>query len=143
MRKSNSELLSFSILEQTLITVPPKSITVLKGKIFDLRCEASYDTKLVIRYFWLKDGFRLTNIRDSSRRVYWDDSKNVLRVKAVEIDDAGEYTCVAFTPGPAESEARASAIVNIKGRFNQSINQSINHLLVVMSVITRIVSTRK
>ena len=107
----------FFISDQTLIKVPPKNITVPEGKVFDLRCEADFDNRLEIRYYWQKDGFTLTNIQDSSRRVYWDESKNVLRVKAVEIDDAGEYTCVAFTPGPAESEARASAVVNIKGRF--------------------------
>ena len=84
-------------------------------------------------YFWLKDGSRLTSIQDSSRRVYWDESKNVLRVKTAIIDDAGEYTCVAFTPGPAESEASASAVVNIKGRF-------IHVFIAVTHVLNRVVT---
>ena len=38
----------------------------------------------------------------------------MLQIRSVVLDDAGRYTCVAFTPGPV-SEARATAVADIAG----------------------------
>ena len=47
----------------------------------------------------------------------WLEGENVLKISDISVNDAGVYTCVAYTPEPKKSEDQASATVNIKGLF--------------------------
>ena len=80
----------------------------------DFICKASWDKRLELTYKWLKDGAELKSINNPANRIFWDESRNVLQIRSVVLDDAGRYTCVAFTPGPV-SEARATAVADIAG----------------------------
>lgn len=101
--------------EKTTIVVPPKDRTVKEGDNVDLICRATYDPSLEIGYFWKRDD--ATIIVDNSK-IKWDESKNVLTISDIKVEDAGVYTCVAYTPEPKKSEDTASAIINIQGMFD-------------------------
>lgn len=101
------------VLEMTRIIIPPKSVKVHKASRVDLRCEAEADKKLKLGYYWIKDGERL----ESNEKMEWRESQNVLTIADMTLLDSGVFTCVAFTPDPKKSEDRASAIIDIIGKF--------------------------
>ena len=106
-----TNFLIFFETEKTSIVVKPQDKTVKEGDNVDLQCRATYDVTLEIRYFWKRDD--ATIVYDS--KIRWDDSKNVLIISDISVEDAGVYTCVAYTPEPKRSEDTASAIINIQG----------------------------
>lgn len=95
--------------------VKPQDKTVKEGDAVDLLCRAEYDSTLEIRYFWKRDDARIDYIKNV---IEWDVSKNVLTISNIRVEDAGVYTCIAYTPEPKRSEDTASAIVNIQGMFD-------------------------
>lgn len=101
-----------SVLERTRIVVKPEDKLVKEGDAVDLMCRAEYDKELEIRYFWKRDDARIDYIQNV---VEWDVSKNVLTISNIKVEDAGVYTCIAYTPEPKRSEDSASAIINIQG----------------------------
>ena len=102
-------------IERTRIVVKPVDKVVNEGDAVDLMCRAEYDEELEIRYFWERDDARIDYIPNV---VEWDVSKNVLTISSIKVEDAGVYTCIAYTPKPKRSEDSASAIVNIQGMFD-------------------------
>ncbi|RMX60520.1 hypothetical protein pdam_00001439 [Pocillopora damicornis] len=95
------------LLERTKIFMrPPQSQTVSQGTNVELKCSATADPSLELRYIWKKDGIEVVT---SSK------PENVLRISNISVDEAGIYTCVAFTPEPKRSEDSVSAIVSIIG----------------------------
>lgn len=97
----------------TSIIIPPKSVKVHKDSRVDLRCEAEADKNLTLGYYWIKDGERL----EYNEKIEWRESQNVLTIADMTVFDSGVYTCVAFTPAPKKSEDRASAVIDIIGKF--------------------------
>ena len=91
---------------------PPQSQTVSQGTNVELKCSATADPSLELRYIWKKDGIEVVT---SSK------PENVLRISNISVDEAGIYTCVAFTPEPKRSEDSVSAIVSIIGTFHDLI----------------------
>ena len=102
-------------IERTRIVVKPVDKVVKEGDAVDLMCRAVYDEELEIRYFWKRDDAIIDYIQDV---VEWDVSKNVLTISNIKVEDAGVYTCIAYTPEPKRSEDSASAIINIQGMFD-------------------------
>ena len=82
-----------------------------EGSFIRLRCEATADPSLELRYYWRKDGDVITY----SNRIKWLMEANVLTINKVTIDNSGIYTCVAYTPRPNNSNDQASATVAVKG----------------------------
>ena len=84
----------------------------------DLRCEATADAMLELRYVWKKDGVDITY----GSRTQWMEREHVLKLSNITFDEAGHYTCVAYTPEPKGSEDSAFAIVSITGRVNDLVD---------------------
>ena len=95
--------------------VKPVDKLVKEGDAVDLRCRAEYDNQLEIRYFWKRNDARIDYIQGV---VEWNVSKNVLTISNIKVEDAGVYTCIAYTPEPKRSEDSASAIVNVQGMLD-------------------------
>ena len=98
--------------DKTEIIVPPKDKKVDKGSRIDLRCEAIADKRLELKYQWKMDNA----IIKYSNKIQWLEGENVLTIDDITVDDAGIYTCVAYTPSPKESSDEASASVDIAGK---------------------------
>ena len=79
----------------------------------DLRCRAEFDKRLELKYYWKRDDA----IIKFNSKMEWLEGENVLKISDISVNDAGVYTCVAYTPEPKKSEDQASATVNIKGLF--------------------------
>lgn len=105
-------LKTFDFLDRTRIVRGPSDLSVNEGTRVDLRCEAVADSSLELHYTWKRDDATI----EYNRRVQWLKDQNVLTIADLTVEDAGIYTCVAYTPQPKYSEAKASAIVNIAGR---------------------------
>ena len=70
------------------------------------------DPSLELKYFWKKDGADITS--DSKL-----EEGSVIIIPNITADEAGVYTCIAYTPDPKRSEDTASAIVSIQGSVNE------------------------
>ena len=101
-----------------------------EGVNVDLPCRAVADDSLELRYYWIKDNA----VIEYNRQIEWLEGENVLKISNIKVDDAGIYTCIAYTPEPKRSEDKASAIVNIKGLFDFSV-----HVLLMFSSQTSLV----
>ena len=78
----------------------------------DLRCEAQVDDRLELHYLWKRDDA----IIEYNQRVTWE--RNVLTIADLTVEDAGIYTCFAYTPEPKRSEDSASATIDIAGKIS-------------------------
>ena len=100
-------------LERTRIIRGPRDLSVNQDTRIDLYCEAEVDSRLELHYTWKRDDATI----QYNQRVKWLKDQNVLTIADLTVEDAGIYTCVAYTPEPKYSEAKASATVNIAGRI--------------------------
>lgn len=100
-----------TVYDRTRIVRGPSDLSVNEGTRVDLRCEAVADSSLELHYTWKRDDATI----EYNRRVQWLKDQNVLTIADLTVEDAGIYTCVAYTPQPKYSEAKASATVNIAG----------------------------
>ena len=100
--------------------VKPENRLVKEGDAVDLMCRAEYDKELEIRYFWKRDEAIIDYIQNV---VEWDVSKNVLTITNIKVEDAGVYTCIAYTPEAKRSEDSASAIIIVQGMFDFQSSQ--------------------
>ena len=101
----------FGFSERTIITVRPEDKIVDEGSRVDLRCEAKADPSLELRYKWKKKNSDI----EYNNRIQWLEGDKVLTIANIKVEEAGNYTCVAYTPGPKRSEDQASATIDIRG----------------------------
>ena len=101
----------FGFSERTIITMRPEDKIVDEGSRVDLRCEAKADSSLELRYLWKRDNVVITY----NKNIQWLEGAKVLTIASITVDEAGNYTCVAYTPGPKRSEDQASATIDIRG----------------------------
>ena len=101
----------FGFSDRTIITVPPQDKMVDEGTRVDLRCEAKADSHLELRYKWKRDDAVVTY----NNKIQWFEGAKVLTIASITVYEAGNYTCVAYTPDPKRSEDQASATIDIKG----------------------------
>ncbi|XP_068757833.1 contactin-2-like [Montipora capricornis] len=99
------------LLERTKLVRKPRNRTVAEGSSLKLRCMASKDPTLELRYIWKKDGAVIMDVSNSE----WQEIGFVLTLSNIGYQDAGVYTCVAHTQEPRVSEDMASAVVSIEG----------------------------
>ena len=95
--------------ERTIITVRPENKTVQEGTRVNLSCEAKADPSLDLSYYWKKNNSDI----EYNNRIQWLEEDKNLTIANITVDDAGNYTCVAYTPDPKRSEDQASAVINI------------------------------
>lgn len=103
----------FFATEKTRITVKPDDKIVLERVNIDLRCRAEADSRLELKYYWRRDNA----VVQYNSKIEWLEEENVLKISDISVNDAGIYTCVAYTPEPRKSEDLASAKVYVKGLF--------------------------
>ena len=101
----------FGFSDRTIITVRPEDKKVDEGTRVDLRCEAKADPSLELRYYWKRDDAVVTY----NNKIQWFEGAKVLTIASITVYEAGNYTCVAYTPDPKRSEDQASATIDIKG----------------------------
>ena len=103
----------FGFSDRTIITVHPEDKLVDEGSRVDLRCEAEADSSLEpeLRYLWKRDNAHITY----NNKIQWFEGAKVLTIASITVDEAGNYTCVAYTPDPKRSEDQASATIDIRG----------------------------
>ena len=101
----------FAFSERTIITVRPEDKIVDEGTRVDLRCEAKADSSLELRYYWKRDDAVVTY----NNKIQWFEGAKVLTIASITVYEAGNYTCVAYTPDPKRSEDQASATIDIGG----------------------------
>lgn len=111
-----------TVYERTRITVRPEDKIVPERVNIDLRCRAEFDKRLELKYYWKRDDA----IIKFNSKMEWLEGENVLKISDISVNDAGVYTCVAYTPEPKKSEDQASATVNIKGVPFPPTNLEIN-----------------
>ena len=87
----------------------PENERVKEGTRVDLSCEAKTDPSLELRYYWKKYNTVITY----NNRIQWLEEAKVLTIASITVDEAGNYTCVAYTPDPKRSEDQASAVIDI------------------------------
>ncbi|XP_068759670.1 fibronectin type III domain-containing protein-like [Montipora capricornis] len=95
------------VYKKTRIILAPKDRNVTEGSRVDLRCEAQVHDRLELHYLWRRDD----TIIEYNQRFTWD--RNVLTIADLTVEDAGIYTCLAYTPHPKRSEDSASATIDI------------------------------
>lgn len=95
-------------------------MTVTEGSSVDLRCKATADPLLELTYIWKRDG---ADITDESN-IQWQEGGNVLKLSDISFEEAGVYTCVAYTPQPRGSEDNATAVVSIIGTVSPHVATS-------------------
>ena len=95
--------------ERTIITVRPENKQVQEGTRVDLSCEAKFDPSLELIYKWKKNNSDI----EYNNRIQWLEEAKVLTIANIKAEEAGNYTCVAYTPDPKRSEDQASAVVKI------------------------------
>ena len=101
----------FAFSGRTIITVRPEDKIVDEGTRVDLRCEAKADPSLELRYYWKRDDAVVTY----NNKIQWFEGAKVLTIASITVYEAGNYTCVAYTPDPKRSEDQASATIDIGG----------------------------
>ena len=104
-------LLLFIVADKAEITTEPLDITVIQGETAEFNCKAKADAGLTLQYKWLKDG---ENIK-YNQQITWDEQKGVLKIRNVQIQNTGSFTCVSHTPVPYYSRDSATAVLRIKG----------------------------
>ena len=102
------------VLERTQIIKPPEDKKVDQGARVDLKCEATYDKRLELQYLWRRDN-AVIEVDPPTKKYQWRRDQNVLTIADITVDDAGIYTCEAYTPEPKFSKDTKSATVDIAG----------------------------
>ena len=101
----------FGFSDRTIITVRPEDKKVDEGTRVDLRCEAKADSSLELRYKWKRDDANITY----NNKIQLLEGAKVLTIASITVDEAGNYTCVAYTTDPKRSEDQASAVIIVEG----------------------------
>uniref|UniRef100_A0A663NB43 Sidekick cell adhesion molecule 1 n=1 Tax=Athene cunicularia TaxID=194338 RepID=A0A663NB43_ATHCN len=89
-----------TVWNRTFIVHPPEDSTVIKGTTATLRCEATHDPRISIRYLWKKDSV-VINPSSSSRITVEEDG--TLLISQTWSGDIGDYTCEVISFGGNDS----------------------------------------
>ncbi|XP_074608784.1 hemicentin-1-like [Acropora palmata] len=109
------------LLERTKLVLKPQNQTVPEGSSVRLPCRASNDPSLELRYNWKKDGAAIADVSS----MQWNERGYMLELSNFTYQDAGVYTCIAYTPEPRSSEDSVTVIVSVKGAPSPPVNLQI------------------
>uniref|UniRef100_A0A8D2MKD3 Sidekick cell adhesion molecule 1 n=1 Tax=Zonotrichia albicollis TaxID=44394 RepID=A0A8D2MKD3_ZONAL len=118
-----------TVWNRTSIVRPPEDSTVIKGTTATLRCEATHDPRISIRYLWKKDS-AVINPSSSSRITVEKDG--TLLISQTWSGDIGDYTCEVISSGGNNSRAARLEVIelphspqNLVATLNSSYSRSV------------------
>uniref|UniRef100_A0A663F5Z6 Sidekick cell adhesion molecule 1 n=1 Tax=Aquila chrysaetos chrysaetos TaxID=223781 RepID=A0A663F5Z6_AQUCH len=118
-----------TVWNRTFIVRPPEDSTVIKGTTATLRCEATHDPRISIRYLWKKDSV-VINPSSSSRITVEKDG--TLLISQTWSGDIGDYTCEVISFGGNDSRMARLEVIelphspqNLLATLNSSYGRSV------------------
>ncbi|KAM3662197.1 protein sidekick-1 isoform 2-T2 [Ammospiza maritima maritima] len=118
-----------TVWNRTSIVRPPEDSTVIKGTTATLRCEATHDPTISIRYLWKKDN-AVINPSSSSRITVEKDG--TLLISQTWSGDIGDYTCEVISSGGNDSRTARLEVIelphspqNLVATLNSSYSRSV------------------
>lgn len=118
-----------TVWNRTFIVHPPENSTVIKGTTATLRCEATHDPRISIRYVWKKDSV-VINPSSSSRITVEKDG--TLLISQTWSGDIGDYTCEVISFGGNDSRMARLEVIelphspqNLLATLNSSYSRSV------------------
>ncbi|KAM8798404.1 protein sidekick-1 [Eudromia elegans] len=118
-----------TVWNRTVIVRPPEDSTVIKGTTAALRCEATHDPRISIRYVWKKDS-AVINPSSSSRITV--EKGGTLLISQTWSGDIGDYTCEVISFGGNDSRVARLEVIelphspqNLLAALNSSQSRSV------------------
>uniref|UniRef100_A0A8B9ISN7 Sidekick cell adhesion molecule 1 n=1 Tax=Amazona collaria TaxID=241587 RepID=A0A8B9ISN7_9PSIT len=118
-----------TVWNRTVIVHPPEDSTVIKGTTATLRCEATHDPRISIRYLWKKDSV-VINPSSTSRITVEKDG--TLLISQTWSGDIGDYTCEVISFGGNDSGMARLEVIelphspqNLLATLNSSYSRSV------------------
>uniref|UniRef100_A0A8C6YM20 Sidekick cell adhesion molecule 1 n=2 Tax=Nothoprocta perdicaria TaxID=30464 RepID=A0A8C6YM20_NOTPE len=118
-----------TVWNRTVIVHPPEDSTVIKGTTAALRCEATHDPRISIRYIWKKDS-AVINPSSSSRITV--EKGGTLLISQTWSGDIGDYTCEVISFGGNDSRMARLEVIelphspqNLLAALNSSRSRSV------------------
>ncbi|KAM4892049.1 protein sidekick-1 [Sylvia borin] len=118
-----------TVWNRTRIVRAPEDSTVIKGTTATLRCEATHDPRISIRYLWKKDSV-VINPSSSSRITVEKDG--TLLISQTWSGDIGDYTCEVISSGGNDSRTARLEVIelphspqNLVATLNSSYSRSV------------------
>uniref|UniRef100_A0A8B9QG99 Sidekick cell adhesion molecule 1 n=1 Tax=Apteryx owenii TaxID=8824 RepID=A0A8B9QG99_APTOW len=118
-----------TVWNRTVIVHPPEDSTVIKGTTAALRCEATHDPRISIRYVWKKDSI-VINPSSSSRITV--EKGGTLLISQTWSGDIGDYTCEVISFGGNDSRMARLEVIelphspqNLLAALNSSYSRSV------------------
>ncbi|KAI6076511.1 Protein sidekick-1 [Aix galericulata] len=126
---SLNAFVTLTVWNRTFIVHPPEDSTVIKGTTATLRCDATHDPRISIRYVWKKDSV-IINPSSSSRITVEKDG--TLLISQTWSGDIGDYTCEVISFGGNDSRMARLEVIelphspqNLLATLNSSYSRSV------------------
>ncbi|XP_069503689.1 protein sidekick-1 [Ambystoma mexicanum] len=120
---------ALTVWTRTLISLPPEDCSVIKGTTATLRCGATHDPRISVRFLWKKDN-TLVNPSSSSRILLAQDGS--LFISQTWSGDIGDYTCEIISVGGNDSRMARLEVIelphspqNLLARLNSSSSRTV------------------
>nr|XP_021535737.1 protein sidekick-1 [Neomonachus schauinslandi] len=97
-----------TVWNRTSIVNPPEDRVVIKGTTATLRCGATHDPRIALRYVWKKDNTVITP--SSSSRVVVEKDGSLL-ISQTWSGDIGDYTCEIVSEGGNDSRTARLEVI--------------------------------
>ncbi|XP_032249983.1 protein sidekick-1 [Phoca vitulina] len=115
----------------TSIVNPPEDRVVIKGTTATLRCGATHDPRIALRYVWKKDNAVITP--SSSSRVVLEKDGSLL-ISQTWSGDIGDYTCEIVSEGGNDSRTARLEVIELPHspqNLLASLNSSHSHAVML------------
>ncbi|KAK1343614.1 hypothetical protein QTO34_016394 [Cnephaeus nilssonii] len=99
-----------TVWNRTSIVTPPEDRVVIKGTTATLRCGATHDPRVSLRYVWRKDNVVLAP--PSSSRVLVEQDGSLL-ISQTWSGDIGDYTCEITSEGGSDSRTARLEVIEL------------------------------
>nr|XP_053782234.1 protein sidekick-1 isoform X3 [Desmodus rotundus] len=118
---------TLTVWNRTSIIHPPEDRVVIKGTTATLRCGATHDPRVSLRYVWKKDNVVISP--SSSSRVVVEKDGSLL-ISQTWSGDIGDYTCTVISEGGSDSRAARLEVIELPHapqNLLASLNSSHSH----------------
>uniref|UniRef100_A0A671F772 Sidekick cell adhesion molecule 1 n=1 Tax=Rhinolophus ferrumequinum TaxID=59479 RepID=A0A671F772_RHIFE len=122
---------TLTVWNRTSIVSPPEDRVVIKGTTAVLRCGATHDPRISLRYVWKKDNTVITP--SSSSRIVVEKDGSLL-ISQTWSGDIGDYTCEIRSEGGNDSRKARLEVIELPHppqNLLASLNSSHSHAVVL------------